>query len=45
MDVYSLGVVLFVMVVGRKPFSLRQCETLAYGKLPIEEAPGLQDSR
>lgn len=45
MDIYGLGALLFIMLVGRKPYDLQQCEKLTYHGIPIEEAPGLQDGR
>ena len=45
MDVFSLGVVLFIMLVGRKPFSVRQCEDLSYAHLQLADAPGFNDPR
>lgn len=45
MDVFSLGVVLFIMLVGRKPFSFKQCETLSYAETPLDDCPGLKDPR
>ena len=45
MDVFSLGIVLFIMLVGRKPFNIPQCEDLSYCQLPLADAPGLQDPR
>jgi serine/threonine protein kinase len=45
MDVFSLGMVLFIMLVGRKPFNIKDIENLGYCNLDIHEAPGLQDSR
>jgi len=43
MDVYSLGVLLFVMLVGRKPWDAQRSHTLAYAVQPTCEAPGLGD--
>ena len=45
MDIYSLGVVLFIMLVGRKPYNIKEIENLSYCNLDIHDAPGLQDSR
>ena len=45
MDIYSLGTVLFILLVGRKPFNLKQTQDLSYCKLSLAEAPGLQDAR
>jgi calcium/calmodulin-dependent protein kinase I len=45
MDMYGLGVLLFVMLVGRKPWDIQQCEKLAYHNIPIKDAPGLKDPR
>ncbi len=45
MDVFSLGIVLFIMLVGRKPFNIQQCEDLSYCQLALADAPGLQDPR
>ena len=45
MDVFSLGTVLFIMLVGRKPFNIQQCEDLSYCQLALADAPGLQDPR
>jgi serine/threonine protein kinase len=43
MDVYSLGVLLFVMLVGRKPWDAQRSHTLAYAVQRTSEAPGLHD--
>lgn len=45
MDIYGLGVLLFVMLVGRKPWDIRQCEKLQYHDIPVRDAPGLHDPR
>jgi calcium/calmodulin-dependent protein kinase I len=45
MDVFSMGVLLFVMLVGRKPFNMSDCEGLGYAKLALADAPGLKDPR
>ena len=45
MDVFSLGVVLFIMLVGRKPFNIADSESLAYVHLELAAAPGLRDAR
>jgi len=45
MDVFSLGVVLFIMLVGRKPFNIADSESLAYVHLELAKAPGLRDQR
>eukprot|EP00887_Chlorella_sp_A99_P004147 scaffold23.g4147.t1 len=49
MDVFSMGVLLFVMasraLVGRKPFNIRQTERLQYAFMRLAEAPWFQDPR
>eukprot|EP00878_Enallax_costatus_P043266 GHUV01051139.1.p2 GENE.GHUV01051139.1~~GHUV01051139.1.p2 ORF type:complete len:139 (+),score=40.21 GHUV01051139.1:249-665(+) len=43
MDVYSLGVLLFIMLVGRKPWDAQRSHTLQYAVEATADAPGLQD--
>ncbi|GLI60687.1 hypothetical protein VaNZ11_002889 [Volvox africanus] len=43
MDVYALGVLLFAMLTGRKPWSLKDSRNLSYAERSIIEAPGLKD--
>ena len=45
MDVYGLGVLLFIMLVGRKPYDSNLTESLEYATIPIKEAQGLKDPR
>jgi len=45
MDVYGLGVLLFIMLVGRKPYDLNQSESLEYAAIPVKDAPGMKDPR
>jgi serine/threonine protein kinase len=45
MDVFSAGVILFILLVGRKPFHLKDSSTLAYTLKPLSSAPGLQSPR
>eukprot|EP00775_Hariotina_reticulata_P011223 gene11221-11372_t len=43
MDVYSLGVLLFIMLVGRKPWGAQHSHTLEYAVQQSDDAPGLAD--
>jgi len=45
MDVFSMGVLLFIMLVGRKPFNIEDSEKLRYAKMGLAAAPGLKDPR
>ena len=45
MDVYSCGVLLFVLLVGRKPWDDDDSATLAYAVKRTADAPGLRDRR
>lgn len=45
MDVFAVGVVLFVLLVGRKPFNIADSESLSYCHMDLESCPGIQDSR
>ncbi|KAK9824560.1 hypothetical protein WJX72_011313 [[Myrmecia] bisecta] len=45
MDLFALGVLLFIMLVGRKPYNLKECGDLTYASIKLEDAPGLQDPR
>eukprot|EP00890_Picochlorum_soloecismus_P004623 jgi/Picsp_1/5161/NSC_02524-R1_calcium calmodulin-dependent protein kinase type iv-like len=45
MDVFGMGVLLFVMMVGRKPWDVEQCEKLRYTKMNLADAPGFKDPR
>lgn len=45
MDVYSCGVVLFIMLVGRKPWDDEDSATLAYAVAHAADAPGFRDRR
>lgn len=39
MDMFSLGVLLFVMLTGRKPMTSEQARTLTYSKMNAHEYP------
>jgi calcium/calmodulin-dependent protein kinase I len=43
MDVYALGVLLFVMLTGRKPWALKEVRDLSYAGRQLADAPGLCD--
>ncbi len=45
MDVFSMGVLLFIMLVGRKPFNIEDSEKLRYAKMGLAAAPGFKDPR
>lgn len=45
MDIFALGMMLFVMLVGRHPFNVTESENLAYCHMDLLAAPGLQDKR
>jgi hypothetical protein len=45
MDVFSMGVLLFIMLVGRKPFNIEDSEKLKYAKMGLGAAPGCKDPR
>jgi len=45
MDIFALGVLLFIMLVGRKPFNINESENLKYVRMQLSDAPGLKDPR
>jgi serine/threonine protein kinase len=46
MDIFSLGVIMFILLVGRKPFNIAETANLSYAKMDMKHAaPGLQDPR
>uniref|UniRef100_A0A7S1SMM9 Protein kinase domain-containing protein n=1 Tax=Tetraselmis chuii TaxID=63592 RepID=A0A7S1SMM9_9CHLO len=44
MDMWSLGVMLFVMLCGRMPYSHSQIENLQYPEIDIRRSPGTRSS-
>ena len=45
MDVFAVGVVLFVLLVGRKPFNIADSQSLDYCHMKLADCPGMQDPR
>ncbi|KAI8466231.1 MAG: hypothetical protein J3K34DRAFT_524685 [Monoraphidium minutum] len=45
MDIYSCGVLLFVMLVGRRPWDGPDSASLQYAVQRVDAAPGLRDRR
>lgn len=45
MDVFAVGVILFVLLVGRKPFNIADSESLSYCAMTLADCPGMQDPR
>eukprot|EP00192_Tetraselmis_astigmatica_P005061 CAMPEP_0117662494 /NCGR_PEP_ID=MMETSP0804-20121206/8081_1 /TAXON_ID=1074897 /ORGANISM="Tetraselmis astigmatica, Strain CCMP880" /LENGTH=477 /DNA_ID=CAMNT_0005469393 /DNA_START=171 /DNA_END=1605 /DNA_ORIENTATION=- len=45
MDIWSLGVMLFVMLCGRMPYSHEQIENLYYPEIDIRRSPGYKSTR
>ncbi len=45
MDVFAVGVVLFVLLVGRKPFNIADSQSLDYCHMKLADCPGMQDAR
>jgi len=45
MDVFAVGVVLFVLLVGRKPFNIADSQSLDYCHMNLADCPGMQDPR
>ncbi|KXZ55337.1 hypothetical protein GPECTOR_3g469 [Gonium pectorale] len=44
-DIYALGVVLFIMLTGRKPHGGQDIRNMTYCNKSIMDAPGLKDER
>ena len=42
MDIYSCGVLPFILLTGRKPWNHSQVDNLEYGMMRLAEAPGLK---
>lgn len=45
MDVFAVGVILFVLLVGRKPFNIADSENLNYCAMKLADCPGIKDPR
>ncbi|KAL3154387.1 hypothetical protein ABBQ32_013863 [Trebouxia sp. C0010 RCD-2024] len=45
MDVFAVGVILFVLLVGRKPFNIADSESLNYCAMKLADCPGIKDPR
>lgn len=45
MDVFAVGVIIFVILVGRKPFNIADSESLSYVHMNLHQCPGMQDPR
>ena len=40
-----MGVILFVLLVGRKPFNIADSESLNYCSMKLADCPGMKDPR
>ena len=45
MDMYALGVLLFLMLCGRYPMDSKQAQKLSYSHLEAAEYQGMRDDR